>query len=305
MTELYEEFCNYLKINKKASENTLSSYKRDIKSFIVFLSSRRIDSFGIVDTSVIDSYVKLLKKEGKSVSTISRNLSSLRSFFKYLVHKKVISFNPMVGVKNDKKPESELPEIMSSKDISTLLNSPDCSFTIGKRDKAMLEVMYATGIRVSELLAIKTTDLNLEIGYILINKGSAKERLVPLYPLAVDALKEYLSFSRKELLAHKKDTGILFLNSAGCEMTRQGFWKIIKRYAENTDIGVHITPKILRHSFAAHLLENGADIHLLKDMLGHTAISSTLVYAKILKNKYMSVYENCHPRAKQMLYEEK
>ena len=300
MIELFEEFCNHLKTKKKASANTLSSYKRDIKNFIVFLRSQRIETLDMVNTSVIDSYIKYLKKEGKSVSTVSRNLSSLRSFFKYLVQKKAIDFNPMLGVKNDKKPESDLPEIMSAQDVSTLLNSPDCSTAKGKRDKAMLEVMYATGIRVSELLSIRTTDLNLEIGYILINKGTVKERIVPLYPLAVDALKQYISQARKELVAHKKDSGILFLNSTGCEMTRQGFWKIIKQYAENTDIGIHITPKILRHSFATHLLENGADIHLLKDMLGHSAISSTMVYAKVLKNKYMNVYENCHPRAKQI-----
>lgn len=300
MIKVYEEFCSYLQDKKKASANTLYSYKRDIKCFIVFLQSKRVSEFNVIDNSVIDEYVLYLKNNGKSVSTVSRNLSSLRSFFKYLSLKKLVTFNPMVGIKNDKKESLDLPEVMSANDISTLLSSPDCSTAKGVRDKAMLETMYATGIRVSELLALKITDLNLEIGYILVNKGTAKERIVPLYPLAIEAIRSYISGARNEFVLSSKDQGVLFLNSTGCEMTRQGFWKIIKQYAKNTEIGDHITPKILRHSFATHLLENGADINLLKDMLGHTAISSTMVYAKVLKNKYMNVYENCHPRAKQM-----
>ena len=244
-------------------------------------------------------YISYLKKHKKSCATISRNLSSLRCFFKYLIMKKVITFNPTTGIKNEKG-ISTLPEIMSSQDVDTLLASPDTTTVLGMRDKAMLELLYATGIRVSELLSITVFDINLDVGYVNIKNSSAKERIVPLYPMAVEALRRYLNLSRDKLIERKNSSDILFLNSAGGQMTRQGFWKIIKQYARLTKINADITPKILRHSFATHLLENGADINVIKDMLGHTAISSTKVYTKVIKNKYMNVYANCHPRAKHM-----
>lgn len=212
--------------------------------------------------------------------------------------KKVITFNPTTGIKNEKS-MSSLPEIMSSQDVDTLLSAPDITTVLGMRDKAMLELLYATGLRVSELLSITVFDINLDVGYVNIKNSSSKERIVPLYPMAVEALKRYLSLSRDRLIEGKSSSDILFLNSSGTQMTRQGFWKIIKQYAKSTKINADITPKILRHSFATHLLENGADINVIKDMLGHTAISSTKVYTKVIKNKYMNVYTNCHPRAKQ------
>jgi len=297
LTQCYNDFCDYLVKKKKSSANTLASYQRDIKHFIVFLQYKRITSFNDVDISIIDDYVAQLKKDNKSTSTISRTLSSLRCFFKYLLATKVIPFNPMIGIKNEKKSQSDLPSVLTNNDVDLLLSSPDVSTVKGIRDKTMLEVLYATGIRVSELLAIKTTDINIDVGYIIINKSTQKERIVPLYPLAIQSLKDYILKSRPQLIQKTNKTNILFLNSHGSEMTRQGFWKIIKQYASSSDIKSDITPKTLRHSFATHLLENGADINMLKDMLGHSAISSTMVYTKVLKNKYKSVYENCHPRA--------
>lgn len=297
MVELYNSFCVYLKNKKKASDNTLASYQRDIKCFISFVQSKKISDANQIDSNIIDSYIKKLKKAGKSDATVSRALSSLRCFFKYLVYKKVIDFNPMVGIKSETKKNSSLPEVMSANDVNALLNSPDCSSIKGKRDKAMLEVLYATGMRVSELLSIKVTDVNLDVGYILVNKGTDKERVLPLYPIAVNALSDYMK-NAKDKFAVNDETDALFLNSAGGNMTRQGFWKIIKHYASVAKIDADITPKTLRHSFATHLLENGADIHIIKDMLGHTALSSTMIYTKVLKNKYLGVYENCHPRAK-------
>lgn len=299
MIELFDDFCNYLETKKKTSENTLASYRRDIKNFIIFLQSINVYSIEKVDTDIISRYVLYLKKHKKSCATISRSLSSLRCFFKYLLQKKIITFNPMTGVKNEKN-ASSLPEIMSSRDVDILLSSPDTTKVKGIRDKAMLEVLYATGIRVSELLNITVYDINLEVGYVNIKNSSAKERIVPLYPMAVESLKKYLQLSRDKLLDGRQTSDILFLNSTGDRMTRQGFWKIIKQYAKATDINADITPKILRHSFATHLLENGADINVIKDMLGHTAISSTKVYTKVIKNKYMNMYTNCHPRAKQI-----
>jgi len=300
MTQYFDEFCEYLILKKKTSDNTLSSYKRDVKSFIIYLQTKKISDIKLVDANAINSYIRRIKKDGKSQATISRVLSSLRCFFKFLVINKTIEFNPMLGIKSETKKPDILPEILTAKEISILLSKPDCTTGKGKRDKAMLEVMYATGLRVSELLSIKLNDINLEIGYILINKGSVKERVVPLYPIAVNAVIDYIDNERNYLIRNKSKTDILFLNSNGYEMTRQGFWKIIKQYAIDSGIGTEITPKILRHSFATHLLENGADIHVLKDMLGHSALSSTKVYTKVLKNKYLSVYENCHPRAKQV-----
>ncbi len=299
MIELFEDFCVYLKTKKKMSENTLSSYRRDIKNFIIFLQSINVYAIDKVDAQIISQYISYLKKHKKSCATISRNLSSMRCFFKYLIMKKVITFNPTTGIKNEKS-TSSLPEIMSSQDVDTLLSSPDTTTVLGMRDKAMLELLYATGIRVSELLNITVFDINLDVGYVNVKNSSTKERIVPLYPMAVEALRCYLNLSRDKLVDGKSGSDILFLNSTGSQMTRQGFWKIIKQYARLTKINADITPKILRHSFATHLLENGADINVIKDMLGHTAISSTKVYTKVIKNKYMNVYANCHPRAKHM-----
>lgn len=297
MVTTYNNFCEYLTTQKKSSINTLTSYQRDIKSFIVFLQYSRIKSFNKIDINVIDKYVDYLKKENKSASTISRNLSSLRCFFKYLLQIKAIHFNPMIGVKNEKKDTNALPTVMTSKDVEILLSAPDENTVIGLRDKAMLEVLYATGIRVSELLALRTNDVNTDVGYILINKATAKERVIPLYSIAMQAVVNYIKNSRPKLNTIGLSNNVLFLNSHGSEMTRQGFWKIIKQYSKECNISTDITPKTLRHSFATHLLENGADITMLKDMLGHSALSSTKVYTKVLKNKYMNIYQTCHPRA--------
>lgn len=298
MTQLYDEFCKYLISKKKTSANTLASYQNDIKNFIIFLQASRIIAIESVDINIIDKYVCFLKKEKKSPSTISRNLSSLRCFFKFLLLTKKIKFSPMVGIKNEKKESQALPTVLTNKDVDSLLSCPDLSTVKGIRDKAMLEVLYASGIRVSELLSLKVTDVNLQIGYIIINKSSDKERIIPIYSMAAQALTEYINKSRNELLSKSNfDNCILFLNSQGSEMTRQGFWKIIKSYAVQTGIKSDITPNILRHSFATHLLENGADITVIKDMLGHSTISSTKIYTKVLKNKYKNIYNNCHPRA--------
>lgn len=299
MVELFESFCVFLERKKKTSANTLASYQRDVKAFIVYLQTVGIYSADKIDHEVITKYVTYLKKHKKSAATVSRTLSSLRCFCKYLVSKKVITFNPMTGIKNEKV-VAALPETMSSSDVDVLLAAPDVSTVLGIRDKAMLEVMYATGIRVSELISLTLADVSLAMGSISISANSSKERLVPLYPIAIEALGNYINNARDKLLAGKPDGGVLFLNASGEQMTRQGFWKIIKQYADHTEINADITPKILRHSFATHLLENGADINMVKEMMGHTALSSTKVYSKIVKNKYVSVYTNCHPRAKQI-----
>ncbi len=299
MIELYEAFCKYLERGKKTSANTIASYRRDVKSFIIFLHENGIYSPDKIDNAVISKYITALKRQKKSCATISRSLSSLRCFFKYLVMKNVIVFNPMAGIKNEHNTAS-LPQIMSSKEVDAFLSAPDMTTVKGVRDKAMFEALYATGARASELLELTVYDVNLDVGCIVFKGGEQKERVIPLYPEAVEAIATYMRSARDKLLSGRENTDVLFLNSYGSKMTRQGFWKIIRKYSEKIGLSHDITPKILRHSFAAHLLENGADINVIKDMLGHSALSSTMVYTKLLKNKYMDVYSHCHPRAKRV-----
>jgi len=295
--ELYSKFCSYLKSRKKVSSNTLQSYRHDIYQFIVFARSSGIDDISKIDSKFIEKYLKSLKRDKLSDATISRNLSCLRTFFKYLISSKKLAFDPTIGIKTNKTVK-KLPSIMTDEEIDALLMQPDSITAKGKRDKAMLEVMYATGMQVSELLALSIHDVNLDVGYIITAQNTKKERMVPLYPLAIKALHDYLEFSRPSFYKEETPSEALFLNISGQAMTRQGFWKIIKTYTKNANIQKDITPTTLRHSLATHLLKNGADLKTLKDMLGHTTLTSTKMYAKLLKQEYMSVYEHCHPRAK-------
>lgn len=297
MEELYTKFCNYLKSRKKVSASTLQSYKHDIHQFIVFARASGIEKIDEIDAKFIDKYLKTLQKEKLSDATIARNLSCLRTFFKYLVSSKNITFDPTISIKN-KKTVHKLPSVMTDEEVEALLIQPNLMTAKGKRDKAMLEVLYATGMRVSELIALNIHDINLDVGYIITGQNTKKERFIPLYQLAIKAISDYIEFARPSLLKEQTPSSALFLNASGQAMSRQGFWKIIKAYTKSAKIEKDITPITLRHSFATHLLKNGADLKTIKDMLGHSTITSTKVYAKVLKNQYMNVYEHCHPRAK-------
>lgn len=297
MEELYTKFCNYLKSRKKVSASTLQSYKHDIHQFIVFARASGIEKIDEIDAKFIDKYLKTLQKEKLSDATIARNLSCLRTFFKYLVSSKNITFDPTISIKN-KKTVHKLPSVMTDEEVEALLIQPNLMTAKGKRDKAMLEVLYATGMRVSELIALNIHDINLDVGYIITGQNTKKERFIPLYQLAIKAISDYIEFARPSLLKEETPSSALFLNASGQAMSRQGFWKIIKAYTKSAKIEKDITPITLRHSFATHLLKNGADLKTIKDMLGHSTITSTKVYAKVLKNQYMNVYEHCHPRAK-------
>lgn len=297
MEELYTKFCNYLKSRKKVSASTLQSYKHDIHQFIVFARASGIEKIDEIDAKFIDKYLKTLQKEKLSDATIARNLSCLRTFFKYLVSSKNITFDPTISIKN-KKTVHKLPSVMTDEEVEALLIQPNLMTSKGKRDKAMLEVLYATGMRVSELIALNIHDINLDVGYIITGQNTKKERFIPLYQLAIKAISDYIEFARPSLLKEETPSSALFLNASGQAMSRQGFWKIIKAYTKSAKIEKDITPITLRHSFATHLLKNGADLKTIKDMLGHSTITSTKVYAKVLKNQYMNVYEHCHPRAK-------
>lgn len=297
MEELYTKFCGYLKSRKKVSESTLQSYKHDIHQFLIFTRSSGYESVESIDSKVIEKYLTMLHREKRSDATIARNLSCIRTFFKYLVSSKQLTFDPTISIKS-KKNVHKLPSIMSDDEVEQLLIQPNPITPKGKRDKAMLEVLYATGMRVSELIALNIHDVNLDVGYIITGQNTKKERFVPLYQLAVKAVRDYIEFARPSFYKDSTPSDALFLNINGQAMSRQGFWKIIKAYTKSAKIEKDITPITLRHSFATHLLKNGADLNTIKDMLGHSTITSTKVYAKLLKSQYMNVYEHCHPRAK-------
>lgn len=294
MEELIVKFLDFLEKDKKLSLNTLQSYKRDIEQFITYLKEMKINSITSINKTTVIAYLLHLQKKGRATSTISRNLASIRSFCQYLTKNNVIKQDPTEQLESPKV-EKKLPQILSTKEVELLLEQPKCDDLKGYRDKAMLELLYATGIRVSELICLDVDDVYTDMGFIRCTKGS-KERMVPIGSVSINALNEYLSKSRK-LLIQKKDEKALFVNVNGKRLTRQGFWKIIKQYKNQAKINKDITPHTLRHSFAAHLLENGADLRSIQEMLGHSDISSTQIYAQIAKNRIKEVYKKTHPRA--------
>jgi integrase/recombinase XerD len=294
MDEYIANFDEYLRNNKSVSDSTLQSYKRDITQFINYLRENGNIDIKNIDSVSIKSYTISMQQKGKSTATISRFLASLRNFFQFLILQGQISFNPVSEIKisHDKK---QLPEILTSDEANLLLKQPSCIDFKGYRDKAMLEVLYATGIRVTELISLNIKDINLELG-VLICHGEGKSRVIPLYPVAIKAVADYLLYARSIVNINNVDNAI-FINLNGIRLTRQGFWKITKSYASLAGLKKCITPHTLRHSFAAHLLENGADLKSIQEMLGHADISSTQIYTQILKNRYRDVYNKCHPRA--------
>lgn len=292
--EVLELFEKYLTDDKKASANTLCSYMRDIRQLSEFLDKDSEHDLISADADDLQAYIYSLKEAGKSVSTISRSIASIKALYAHLCIERYIRINPSRALhseKNVKKP----PEILSDKEIDLLLAQPRCVDLKGYRDKAMLEVLYATGIRVSELISLELDDVDLQ-NRVLICRGRDKERYIPLYAKAISALEDYLTLVRPQMAA-SEDEKTLFLNVSGESMSRQGFWKIIKFYANKAKIDKDITPHTLRHSFAAHLLENGADVHAIQKMLGHADISSTHVYTNLVKQQLKDVYIKSHPRA--------
>jgi len=294
MVNMLNDFTDYLVTDKKVSANTLQSYIRDIKQYMEYLQSSGISGCADVTPTAYLGYITYLQKMGKAPTSVSRVIASTRSFYRFLCSKKMCDINPVEKV-HALKSERKLPQILTGEEIQLLLAQPTAKDFKGKRDKAMLELLYATGIRVTELMSLNMGDINLEIGYIICRRQT-KERIIPIYPRAASALKEYINDERNFMLDENPDA--LFVNINGTRLTRQGFWKIIKSYAEKAGINKDITPHTLRHSFAAHLLENGADIKSLQEMLGHADVSSTQIYTSIIKNKINEVYKNAHPLAR-------
>ncbi|MBQ2893753.1 MAG: tyrosine recombinase [Oscillospiraceae bacterium] len=294
MLDLIRAYENYLSKVKQSSANTIASYMRDIRQFSEWLSASGVAN--VVDASQlnISQYLTYLEEEGRSAATVSRNLASLKNFYSYVVSTGFLEKTPVVDI-HVERGEKKLPQILTGREIELLLAQPVCVDAKGYRDKAMLEVMYATGIRVTELIDLDLDDVNLELGIIKCS-SARKSRAIPLYPGALKALSTYIKDIRSSMLA-TPDERALFVNVGGQRMSRQGFWKILKHYQTTARIEKEITPHTLRHSFAVHLLENGADLGSLQELMGHSDISSTQLYTHMVNQKLKSVYEKCHPKA--------
>ena len=290
--DLIEKFKSYLTTEKKSSANTVSSYVRDLTQFNRYLQVEGV-SLAEADTEVIEGYDSWLTGKGKSAATVTRSLASLKCFYGWMVSTGRRESNPALGAKSIKV-ERKLPQILTNQEVELLLAQPQCVDQKGYRDHAMLELLYATGIRVSELISLDVEHVNLAAGFIRCFSKN-KERIIPLYPGAVKAISDYVRNVRPQLAVEGEHA--LFVNMNGERMSRQGFWKIIKGYQEKAGIKTDITPHTLRHSFAAHLLANGADLRSIQEMLGHSDISSTQIYAQLVNQKLKDVYNKAHPKA--------
>lgn len=294
MPDYIADYCRYLADEKHAQKNTLNSYIRDVNQFQGWLMASGVTDMRRVKRETVSEYLTYLGGKGKSPATITRSASSIRSFYGYMLQVGAVKINPAKSV-TTARVERKYPEILTSREVELFLEQPKCVDEKGIRDHAMLELLYATGIRVSELTGLNVEDVNLTVGFIRCTSRS-KERIIPLYATAVRALRNYMEKVRP-LLIQDENESALFVNMNGERMSRQGFWKIIKHYQEKAEINKDITPHTLRHSFAVHLLENGADLRSIQEMLGHADISSTQVYTHVIQKQLKDAYNKAHPRA--------
>ena len=294
MADYIGEYASYLRLERCSSDNTITSYVRDVTQFCRYLEEVEETELLQCAQEHIERYIAYMTGRGKSAASVARSVASLKSFYSYLLSQGVVRSNPAkhtAAVRTERK----LPQILSGKEVDLFLEQPQCVDPKGYRDHAMLELLYATGIRVSELIGLNVEDVNLPAGLIrCVSRG--KERIIPLYAAAVKALTDYVRDIRPQLVLTPREPA-LFVDMSGERMSRQGFWKIVKYYQEKAQIDKDITPHTLRHSFAAHLLENGADLRSIQEMLGHADISSTQIYSHMVKQKLQDVYHKAHPRA--------
>ena len=293
MEKQLNEFLEFIEVGKKLSNNTLQSYRRDLTQFEGYLNENKI-KYNKLKTNDIRDYIQYLHENGKKASTISRSLASIRSFYQYEVKNRKVKVDPTEGIQSPKI-EKRVPSVLTSKEVELLLEQPKNVDLKGIRDKAMLEFAYATGMRVTEIISLDIDDVNLDEGYVVCKTGE-KQRTIPLGTMSLKALKDYVENAREYLIKDENETS-LFVNINGKRLTRQGFWKIIKYYKEQAHITKDITPHVLRHSFATHLLQNGADLKAIQSMLGHSDISSTQVYMQFQNEGIKNVYRKAHPRA--------
>lgn len=294
MNTYVEEYTSFMTNVRHKSMNTVESYKRDVTQYITYLNESGIQDATLATKTTVLSYLLALQKKGKATSTVSRTLASLRSFYLFMMQNGRVSSNPTSNLEAPHV-EKKAPQILAGDEVERLLEQPDTSDNKGVRDKAMLELLYATGIRVSELINLDITDINISMSFIRC-RGGKKERIIPMGNKAKEALENYIKNARVYMLKNKNETA-LFVNCNGMRLSRQGFWKLIKHYRSAAGIQAEITPHTLRHSFAAHLLENGADLHSIQEMMGHADISSTQVYSRMMNSKIKDVYAKAHPRA--------
>lgn len=293
MVSAIQKFIDYLKHVKKTSRNTQVSYERDLKKMARYLESLDITDVSQVTATNLNSYMLYLERENFASSTVSRSVAAMRAFFQYQLKEQCIETDPSDELKPPKV-EKKAPEVLTVEEVDLLLKQPSNVTPKGIRDKAMLEILYATGIRVSELVSLRLSDVNIQMGYITCTEN-AKERIIPFGNVSKKALESYLDHSRSALIG-AQDCGFLFTNCSGKPMSRQGFWKVLKGYAKSANITTDITPHTLRHSFATHLIQNGADLKSVQEMLGHADISSTQMYLQMNVNKIRDVYTKAHPR---------
>ncbi len=293
MEKQINHFLEFIQNDKKASENTLQSYRRDIEQYQKYIEINRIN-YAKVEAEQISGYLDNMKNLGKKSSTISRSLASIRAFYQYLLRNKKVKRDPTEGIQSPKI-DKRVPTVLSAQEVELLLEQPKSVDLKGIRDKAMLEFAYATGMKVTEIISLDMEDINFIEGLVMCKTGE-KQRNIPLGNLSKEALKDYVENARPILIKDDSVTA-LFVNTNGQRLTRQGFWKIIKYYKEQAHITKDITPHVLRHSFATHLLQNGADLKSIQLMLGHSDISSTQVYMQFQDESLQNIYKKAHPRA--------
>ncbi len=294
MANYIADYGSYLELERHSSNNTVSSYVRDVTQFSRYLAEVERSDLVRCKTEQIDRYMAYMAGKGKSPASIARSMASLKSFYSYMQSRGVVRNNPARST-SPVRTERKFPQILTGKEVELFLEQPQCVDPKGYRDHAMLELLYATGIRVSELIGMNVEDVNLSAGFVrCCSRG--RERVIPLYATAVKALSDYMKDIRPQLILDPREKA-LFVNMGGERMSRQGFWKIIKYYQDKAQIKKEITPHTLRHSFAAHLLANGADLHSIQEMLGHADISSTQIYSHMIKQQLKDVYQRAHPRA--------
>nr|WP_244359438.1 site-specific tyrosine recombinase XerD [Dolosigranulum pigrum] len=295
--EALAEYIIYLKIERGLSANTVTSYKRDIEKYLTFLTEKKITQLDEVSRFEILDFLQTLRQSGAADNSIIRMVSSLRKFHQYLKRESIVSDDPMQLIDTPKK-ASTLPKAISPQAIEQLLEAPDTTTPLGVRDRTILELMYATGLRISELVNLKLSDMHLTMGFIQTMGKGEKERIIPLGEIASQWLDHYLDGARVYLQDQSAETSeYVFLNSRGKGLSRQGVWKKVKQLALEAGIDQNVTPHTLRHSFATHLLENGADLRMVQELLGHADISTTQIYTHITKTRLKQVYSDYHPRA--------
>ncbi|RLL48150.1 site-specific tyrosine recombinase XerD [Oceanobacillus piezotolerans] len=296
LKEALEDYFHFLQIERGLSDNTLKSYKRDLRDYIEYLSKEaNKGSWDFVTRNDIITFLYKLKDGGKSTATISRHIASIRSFHQFLIREQVTTQDPSLHIETPKK-ERKLPDVLSQQEVEKLLMMKEDT-PLAVRNKAMLELLYATGLRVSEMITLRMSDLHLTMGFIQCFGKGSKERIVPIGNVAVQAVENYVNHARSQLLKKQNTENVVFVNQHGRPLSRQGFWKILKKIAKEAGIEKTITPHTLRHSFATHLLENGADLRIVQEMLGHEDISTTQIYTHVTKTRLKDTYQTYHPRA--------